>query len=174
VVCFPPDITGFFVSRTSTNFLLWSCGLVIAAILFLNGGSPASPSKKSERQSAAEDSATAAYWRSLGTLTSPELEGRKARRTRLQREGYAEVLQGLLAGDDITALLSWIRTRTQLEYSIPSRQLYVFVYPPAAKRDTSLAARMLPQGGEPIAIPLYDDRSFPIDPWQRQSGPEQP
>jgi hypothetical protein len=118
------------------------------------------------------DSLRAAYEQSLRTLSSPELEARMDCRRQLQQQGYAEVLHELLNGDALSALLSWLRTSLQLEYSIPQRPLYVFVRPREVPRDTSLAGRMLPAFTEPIPIPLYEDRSFPADPWSR--APDRP
>jgi hypothetical protein len=123
------------------------------------------PSKGSPDQ---PDSLATAYQRHLLTLTSPELEARKYRRRQLQQQGYAEVLQALLEGDGVSALMSWLRTTLQLEYSLPHRPLYVYVRPPETRRDTSLAGRMMSSSGGYIQIPLREDRSFPVDPWTAQ------
>jgi hypothetical protein len=113
----------------------------------------------------AMDSLRAAYQQALRALSSPELEARKHRRRFLQQQGYAEVLHELLAGDALSALLSWLRSSLQLEYSLPQRPLYLYVRPPASRRDTSLAGRMLPSSGGPVPILLQEDRAFPADPW---------
>jgi hypothetical protein len=116
------------------------------------------------------DSLQSAYQQTVSTLTSPELEARKERRRQLQQQGYAEVLHELLAGDGVSALMSWLRIMLQLEYSIPQRPLYVFVRPPETRPDTSLAGRMLPPPGGPIPLRLNEDRSFPADPWLPDPG----
>ncbi len=120
------------------------------------------------------DSLQERFRSTVSALTSPELEARRARRRSLQREGYAEVLHQLLAGDAAGALFSWIRTSLQLEYSIPRRPLAVYIPLPATQRDTSLPARMMPAGPSYIMIPLHEDRSFPADPWAKppeEKGP---
>jgi hypothetical protein len=117
------------------------------------------------------DSLRTAYQQALRTLSSPELEARKNRRRLLQQQGYTEVLHELLAGDGLSALLSWLRTSLLLEYSLPQRPLYLYVRPPTSRRDTSLAARMLPTSSGPIPIPLHEDRAFPVDPWPAAPTP---
>jgi hypothetical protein len=70
--------------------------------------------------------------------------------------------------------MSWIRTSLQLEYSIPRRQLFVFIREPEPPPDTSLIGRMMPSGPGYISFPLHEDRTFPPDPWRPASHREHP
>lgn len=82
----------------------------------------------------------------LDELATPEFRSRKAERRTLQRAGYTAVLHDLLALDAAGALLSFIRTRLQLEYSLPHNTIYF--------RDVNGASWALPE-----------DWTFPADPW---------
>lgn len=111
------------------------------------------------------DSLQSAYLRKVSTLSSPELEVRKSRRRALQQQGYAEVLHEVLAGDGLTALMSWLRMTLQLEYGIARHPLFVFVRGPETRRDTTLTGLLLPASGSSVKLSLIEDRSFPNNPW---------
>jgi len=82
----------------------------------------------------------------LDAFETPELRARKAQRRKFQRAGYANVLHDVLALDAAGALLSFIRCRLQVEYSLPHNTIYF--------QDTN---RTL--------WPLPEDWTFPADPW---------
>jgi hypothetical protein len=77
---------------------------------------------------------------------TPEYRARKTQRREFQRAGYAGVLHDILALDAAGALLSYIRTRLQIEYSLPHNTIYF--------RDDP---------GKSWALP--EDWTFPADPW---------
>ena len=104
----------------------------------------------------------------IARLTSPELEARKARRRALQQRGYADILFHVLRRDGLWGLLSYVRLSSQLEYALPQNTLNTYLpltYSPA-RRDSSKWGFTGPPSGL-MAVPLYEDRSFPEDPWRR-------
>jgi hypothetical protein len=111
------------------------------------------------------DSLAAEYRRRLSGLTSPALEKRKADRRRVQREGYAGVLSEVVRRDGLGALLAYARMRLQLEFSLPNDILiaYIPLLHDATLQDSlSLTTTF---GSRLYAVPLIEDRSFPLDPW---------
>ena len=82
----------------------------------------------------------------LDEFATTEFRSRLARRREFQRAGYAAVLHDLLAFDPAGALLSFLRVRLQLEYSLPHNTIYF--------HDVNGAS-----------WPLPEDWSFPADPW---------
>lgn len=89
----------------------------------------------------------------IATLTTPELEERKARRQEMQRREYAHVLHHARKSDAVSTLLAWLRMKLQLEFSLPSSTVYYY-------------ARTVRGGYMPF--PLTEDRSIPSDPWERK------
>lgn len=83
-------------------------------------------------------------------LRLPERDYRKFIRRDLQRRGYANVLSSLLDGDGLSALLSFVRTKLQLEYSLDHYPIFY----------------RTPKG-ELLVIP--EDWSFPADPWKKDT-----
>ncbi len=79
-------------------------------------------------------------------FATPEFHARKKIRREFQRTGYTNVLHDVLALDAVSALLSFIRTRLQIEYSLPNNTIFF---------RTDAGALM----------PLPEDWKFPADPW---------
>jgi hypothetical protein len=82
----------------------------------------------------------------IDQYATPEFRGREELRREFQRAGYANVLHDLLAFDAPGALLSFIRSRLQIEYSLPHNTIYF--------HDVA---------GKLWALP--EDWTFPADPW---------
>lgn len=99
------------------------------------------------------DSLARLYNISVSKLTSPELEERKRIRREMQRSCYANVLSDVLAHDALSALISYVKVKLQIEYSISHRPILLF----ARQGD----GRM-----EPFV--LSDDWTFPEDPWKKE------
>ncbi len=91
----------------------------------------------------------------ISKLTSPALQERKHIRREMQRKCYANVLSNVLSQDGLSAIISFIKTKLQSEYSISHRPITLFV-------------RIERSGGKVLTIPLSDDWSFPIDPWKKE------
>jgi hypothetical protein len=163
------------VSHPFSPLLAPLTGVIVLAIVLLTPQPlPARQDPTTGSSGVRLDSLQESFQRTLSTLSSPELEERRSRRRELQKQGYTEVLHELLAGDGVTALMSWIRITLQLEYSIPQRPLYLFVRPPETSRDTSLAGRLFPSSVGYVRIILQEDRSFPADPWMPERKRSQP
>ena len=76
-----------------------------------------------------------------------EFRARKTVRRKFQRAGYANTLHDVLAFDAVGALLSFIRTRLQIEYSLPHNTIWF-------RTDAG------------VLMPLPEDWTFPADPWK--------
>jgi hypothetical protein len=101
-------------------------------------------------------------------LTSPELEQRKNIRREYQQRHYAEILYELALMDAPGALLASARSQAQLELQLPSNTLTVVI---PIKQPPPPPPGMPGSTGAPSApwvIPLFEDRSFPADPWSRK------
>lgn len=101
------------------------------------------------------DSLAAALNTKYAQVTSPALEQRKSDRKNIQRKGYSNILCDELMNDGFGALLSFIKTKIHIEYSIPHRPLALYV--PIER-----------SGGKVWSIPLSDDWTFPINPWEKK------
>jgi hypothetical protein len=113
------------------------------------------------------DTSGRALSRSFQSLTSPPMEQRKALRRTLQQQGYANTLYDLVRTDPLSALLSYARVHAQIEWSVPHTGLFLYVpvlQPPP--RDHHLPG-FTGAPSSPWGIPLYDDWTFPVDPWAR-------
>jgi hypothetical protein len=82
----------------------------------------------------------------LDEFATPEFRERKKIRREFQRAGYANMLHDILSLDGLGALLSFIRTRLQIEYSLPHNTIYF----PDVRGNL---------------WPLPEDWTFPADPW---------
>lgn len=91
----------------------------------------------------------------LSELTSPQLEERKRIRRKMQQNGYAIVLTDVVAGDELNAIISYLKTRLHIEYAISHQPL-------------SLRIRIERGEGKVWDIPLHDDWTFPRDPWKKE------
>jgi len=98
-------------------------------------------------------------------LTSPELEHRKKNRSEYQQRHYAAILYELAMMDAPGALLASARSQTQLEVQLPSNTLTVVI--PIKQPPPPPPGMPAFTGGPsaPWVIPLFEDRSFPADPW---------
>jgi hypothetical protein len=113
------------------------------------------------------DSLAQAFRVAAANLSSPEMERRKMLRRALQQKGYTGVLRDVLDGDGLSGLLSAIRVKAQIEYSLPHHTLHVYLKPvPTARRDSTLPG-FFTMGGGPIEFALHDDWTFPPDPWEK-------
>lgn len=113
-----------------------------------------------------DDSTAEAFRHAVRRMSSPELEARKVHRLALQRRGYAAILHEVLRRDPIAALFTTVRTKAQLDIHLPQNTLYVFV-PVNAPERTSKFQVFSPPASGPMMIPLFEDRSFPEDPWRK-------
>lgn len=113
-----------------------------------------------------DDSLAQAFRAAAANLTSPDMERRKMLRRELQQKGYADVLRDVLDGDGLSGLLSAVRVKAQIEYSLPHHTLYVYLRPTAVARRDSTLPGFFTMGGGPIEFALYDDWTFPADPWE--------
>jgi len=113
------------------------------------------------------DSNVAAFHRAIAGLTTPEFEQRKRTRRLLQQHAYVLMLQDMVRRDGLSALISYLKMRAQLDFHLPQNTLMLFVpvvQPPQPGR------HLPPVTGapsSPMGFPLVEDRSFPPDPWKR-------
>jgi hypothetical protein len=145
---------------------------IIGIILLLPWQAGKQPSRSDGapfETSRALDSAAASLRRSYAGLSSPELVHRTALRREVQQRGYVSVFHDLLAGDGIGALISFLRLNAQLDFHLPHNTLVV--YARVKQPELQTWEKRLPgttgAPGPPVAIPLYEDLSFPIDPWSK-------
>jgi hypothetical protein len=113
------------------------------------------------------DSLRTAYLSSLRNITSPELERRNAARRRVQKLGYVGTQQAMYFGGGLDALLPYIKMELHLTFFLPHDQIYVYfrpASPPAGEKPA--VPGFLTFGNAPIAIPLYEDWTFPENLWE--------
>jgi hypothetical protein len=111
----------------------------------------------------------------LSHTTTPQLEERKRQLRMLQQNGYARILTEVIRNDGLMALMVYLKTRLQIEYSISHEPVYVDI---AARPETpqdSLFVRRRPSMmrffSKPIAPAMFGlniDYRFPEDPWRRE------
>jgi hypothetical protein len=131
---------------------------------------------QSEREKA--DSLTQAYLQAFSLLTTPELEEKKQQLLSHQRRGYASTLTEIICGDGLAALVSYLRMRLQIEYSISHELVLVDLSSrheqPTQTDSISLHLRSKPtiilptRPRQRMMIGLDIDWSFPEDPWKRE------
>ena len=117
------------------------------------------------------------YARALAHYANPKLQERKELLRSYQQTGYANVLMLVLDGDGFGALISYIRTRLQIDFSLPHDLITVDItsLPPSHPQTdhTPFAPRtefriILPQvPTQRTRIGLDIDWTFPEDPWKR-------
>ena len=90
----------------------------------------------------------------LLNIRSPELARRKEERRVLQRQGYARMLMDVLNDDGLSALLSYVKVKLQLDFVL-SNQPPIYLM----RGDPKF-------GIQELVIP--EDWSFPADPWNRE------
>jgi hypothetical protein len=142
----------------------------VGSLLALPLLSPEQPLSPAQPVDSSSLSASAAALReNFKRLSSPELERRKAVRRSIQQRGYVSVLRDVVAGDGIGALLAFLRLHAQLEFHLPNNILFVYARVP--ERAHSAWEQRIPGTSgvpsAPVAIPLYEDLTFPVDPWHK-------
>jgi hypothetical protein len=115
-----------------------------------------------------QDSLAQEWRKAMASLTTPELEQRKANRLLSQRQGYAEILNRTLASDGLGAMLAYCRSALRLEFSLPRNTLVVYIPVTQPVRRDTLPGPLYQFRSGPIGIPLREDRSFPEDPWGKR------
>jgi hypothetical protein len=142
------------------------CLALLLQLVFKMGGDTVRPTPPSN-ENASQDSLAHAVRSAMARMTTPELEQRKAHRRLLQQEGYASVLAQTLRSDGLQGLITYTRVSLQLEYSLPRNALYVYVPVRQPPERDSTGTRFYSYRSGPMAVPLYEDRSFPEDPWRK-------
>ena len=149
-----------------------AAGLASVCLLAAGSGIPArgqSPAGGQEsREEVFSDSLAREFRVSLRRFKTVELAKRVAARRAIQRNGYCRILAGVIQHDALGALFSYIRMRLFLDFSLPQDQLVVCI--PSQYRVETIPG-VPPVVGAPNAmtvVPLYEDRSFPPDPWKKE------
>jgi hypothetical protein len=115
------------------------------------------------------DSLARYYREAVKSLTSPQLQQRKALRLKLQRRGYVTVLQAAVDNDPLAALLAYIRVHAQVALFIPHNQIMVHTRIETTRTKESHLPGFTTYGNdEYMYFTLQDDWSFPEDPWQHR------
>jgi len=115
------------------------------------------------------DSLSSGFRSEVRRLTSPQLEKRKAARLELQRRGYVNTLAGVISADGLDALLAFVRSRLQLEFSLPHEPI-AMEFPLVGPDDIPRNARgFVSLGQGTFSITLADDWTFPVDPWEKRT-----
>ena len=114
------------------------------------------------------DSLARSYRDAVHSLKTPELEQRMEARRRIQKSGYCHTLAAVVGRDGLGALLSYIRMRLHLEFTLPNDQLYAY-FPNPIKEERIPGVPGFTTFGSPwIVVPLEEDRTIPDDPWKRE------
>jgi hypothetical protein len=122
------------------------------------------------------DSLQQEFLHAFSRLTTPKLEEKKQLLLSHQRRGYANTLAEVICGDGFTALVSYLRARLQIEYSMSHELVMVDISARHTQPPDSLS--LLPRNKptiilptrprQPMMIGLDIDWSFPEDPWKRE------
>ena len=123
------------------------------------------------------DSLAQVYSYAFAHFSPPQLTARKQLLRLHQRMGYASALTSIFNDDGFLALLSYIRTRLQIEYSLPHGGVTVDISAQPLPKEQSRYLNNLPGTKFTIRLPqvpngretivLNIDWSFPPDPWKR-------
>jgi len=122
------------------------------------------------------DSLEQMFVQALSRLSHPRLEERKRLVRGYQQRGYASALMDVLAINGLSAIVSYVKIRLQIEFSLPHEPIMVNISalpasPPATPNSSNLLPRnkfsiILPSNpNEQVRIGLDIDWSFPADPW---------
>jgi len=111
------------------------------------------------------DSLSLAFQKAARSLSSPQLETRKAERLRLQRRGYCAVLQACGESDAISAMLALLRTRAQVAIHMPHTPLSVHVPIHHVPSWSDSLSPFSTYGSTYYTFTLTEDWSIPADPW---------
>ena len=113
------------------------------------------------------DSSVSAFQRAIAGLTNPEFEQRKRTRRLLQQRGYVLMLQDVVQRDGLSALISYLKMRAQLDFHLPQNTLMVFVPVVQPPQPSQQFPPVTGAPSSPMGFPLVEDRTFPHDPWKR-------
>ena len=97
----------------------------------------------------------------------------------MQRSGYSNVLKDALKADGLSALISYVKTKLNIEYSISHRPLSIQIPIGGAKEKKSTGFNRKPPNQIEQVITesnaeqfweatLYDNWTFPADPWKKK------
>lgn len=125
------------------------------------------------------DSLEQTFLRALSKLSHPKLEERKKLVRGYQQRGYASTLLNVLDINGTNAILSYLKTRLQIEFSLPHEPIMVNISAlPEAPPPTLNSSNFLPRNkfsvilpskpNEQVRIGLDIDWTFPADPWSRE------
>ena len=114
------------------------------------------------------DSLAHAFRAGAAKLTNPELTRRREIRREFQRRGYASILSATLERDGLGGLISWARTKIQLDFHLPHNTLYIFIPVTAPPPRDSLLPGFTTFGSRLVSLPLNEDFAFPEDPWEKK------
>ncbi|MEW6510246.1 MAG: hypothetical protein AB1428_04740 [Bacteroidota bacterium] len=152
-------------SETKGLLTRWVGRAAIAALVIIGlvlmrptREAPAAPDLRS-------DSLAAQYLRAVRSQKPPELLKRTADRRRVQRIGYILTLDGVMRQHALDALLPYLRMRLHLEFWLPQDQLVAYIPIIQPERRDLGFPEFFTYGSKSAAIPLYEDRTFPADPW---------
>ena len=119
-------------------------------------------------QGLVDDSLSALHRASTTRLTTPELEKRVAARRAMQQKGYADILFHTLRNDGFWGIIASARSHLQLEYSLPREPLIIYVPIRQPEQRGPRLPGFTGAPSPPAAIPLFENRVFPEDPWAKR------
>ena len=99
------------------------------------------------------DSLEQEYDRMVIRNYTPLIERRKEERRAIQRRGYAEVAMDAKRWDGLSALISIVKAKLLIEFTLPHNTLWIVAPIP---------------GMAMSGIPIPEDWTYPADPWKRQ------
>jgi hypothetical protein len=123
------------------------------------------PDSTRESADGTSDSLSAEFLRRIREIRSPELERRNAARHFVQRSGYCLALASVLRDDGLGAAFAVGRMRLHLEFFLPHDQVLYYAPIVSGEQRRSRLPGFTTYGERFAAIPLYEDWTFPDDPW---------
>ena len=140
--------------------------LVGSLILGFSSGSPPGQRTMNDENL---DSLSKSFRAMTRQFTTPEFERRKKTLRLFQQRGYVEVLSDVVAGDGLSAALSLLKVRAQIEYHLPHDQLrFRLPVNEAPRRPSTDPWHFQSTQSPPYDVPLVQDWTFPEDPWGEQ------
>ena len=151
--------------------------LILIACLFLV--STSSSLEQASRINENADSLEHAFVHAVSKLSPKKLVERRELVRGYQRRGYASTLLDVLNINGTNAILSYLKTRLQIELSLPHEPIMVNISAlPEASSQTMTSSNSLPRKGFSIILPSRPnqevwigvdiDWTFPTDPWKRE------
>ncbi len=127
---------------------------IIPLLLFDGSGQSVAQSKPPAERNL--DSLARLHFLEISKHTPRALETRRRIRRDMQRKCYTNVLSAAYAQDGLSALLSFLKGKLLIEFSISHRQ----IVPLVPRREN----------GEKLwDIPEIDDWTFPANPWEKKN-----